>query len=365
VARWALVALLALVVLLPCGPLAAQEPPPATPQEVPEGTEGDSPSEGTTEEAAPDTISREEAYRGCIPPKGDRQAWIDWFQRQLHRSACASALWFDGFFGDDRYAAEVDETHGRVALRTSYDEFEGFDVSLRARIHFTFPNMDRRFSAFLSREDESEAVEDRGDTGAGSPLFVEEFEDQDWLIGLGYSPLSGKRRRLSFSGGVKIRSPLEPYGKASYRRRFIFGEDTLLRLRNTVFWTTQRGFGNTVGIELSHVLAPHMLVRTSNFGTFAEDTEGVDWKSVLTLYHDLGEGNRALAYEVGWQGETSAPVTVEKIGLRVTYRQRVFRDWLFAEVVAGVNWPREFVDQPRKRSFLIGIGSEIRFGRQP
>jgi hypothetical protein len=259
----------------------------------------------------------------------------------------------------------MDETHGRVALRTFYDEFEGFDVSLRTRIHVAFPNADRRLNAFISRDDEDEVVEDRQEGLPGAPLFLEEFEGQEWLVGLGYSPLSGKRRRLSFSGGVKLRFPLEPYAKARYRRRFFFGDQTLLHLRNTVFWTSQRGFGNTIGLELSHILADHLLLRSSNFGTFAEDTDGVDWKAVLTLYHDLNGGKRAMAYEVGWNGETQAPVTVEEIGFRITYRQRILRDWLFGEIVTGINWPREFPGQPRTPSFLIGIGSEIHFGRQP
>jgi hypothetical protein len=377
--------LCALLLILVASPLPGQEPEPSeAPQEAAASAESTAPpSAGATEEtreesqaesqqsqdsqaeSQAESLSKEEGYKQCIPPKGNRQAWIDWFQRQLHRSACASALWFDGFFGDQRYTSEIDETHGQVALRTFYDEFEGMDVSLRARIHVVFPNLDRRLSAFVGRGDEKEEIEDRREGLPGPPLFLEEFEEQEWLVGLGYRPLSGKRRRLSFSGGVKLRFPLEPYAKARYRRRFFFGDRTLLHMRDTVFWTSQRGFGNTLGLELSHVLNDNILVRSSNFATIAEDTDGVDWKTVLTLYHDLSNGDRAIAYEVGWEGETSAPVTVDEIGFRVTYRQRLHRDWLFGELVTGVNWPRELPEQPRTSSFLVGIGAEIRFGRQP
>ena len=46
----------------------------------------------------------------------------------------------------------------------------------------------------------------------------------------------------------------------------------------------------------------------------------------------------------------------------MTYRQQMFREWLFGEVTVGVAWPREAPDWDRRGDLLIGFGFEFFFG---
>ena len=56
---------------------------------------------------------------------------------------------------------------------------------------------------------------------------------------------------------------------------------------------------------------------------------------------------------------------MREYGLRATYRQSVWREWLYAEVGGGVYWPRELLAEEREASPLVLVGLEVHFGRKP
>jgi hypothetical protein len=46
----------------------------------------------------------------------------------------------------------------------------------------------------------------------------------------------------------------------------------------------------------------------------------------------------------------------------VTYRQQIFREWLYGEVTVGLAWPREDPEFDRNADLLVGFGFEFFFG---
>jgi len=104
--------------------------------------------------------------------------------------------------------------------------------------------------------------------------------------------------------------------------------------------------------------------------TVSQNESGVDWKSFLTVYQDLsGRWGKArgAAYQYFIRGLTDERVTVPEYGLRATYRQQMFRPYLFGEVILGYSWDRfddlELATAPdREGSWNLGFVMELRFG---
>ncbi len=83
--------------------------------------------------------------------------------------------------------------------------------------------------------------------------------------------------------------------------------------------------------------------------------------SAITALRGL-PNRRALAFEVGMDGESDAEVPLHEFGFKTAYRQSIARDWLVMETRLSLTWPREEREQPRKPSWGIGIGFEMFFG---
>ncbi len=301
----------------------------------------------------------------CAEPGSDQNAWIDKVQKGVYTSVCSTARWFDGLFGNPRFDQDSDDTFGRLGLFEQYDRRDQLDTRVRLRARYAFPNLKKRVRLTLGRGDEQELVEERP-TGSDNPApaSFQSVDDDAWLLGLGYSKQDGLENGFDFGVGVRLRAPVDPYVKATYRHNFVFRGDTLLRFRETPFWRDSRGFGATTQVSLDHLATDRVLLRWSNLGTVAEDTEGLDWGTSFSLYQDLS-GRKAISYTALVQGETGADVPLQNYGVETRYRQNVFRRWLFMEVSASLTWPREELTEDREINPGIGIGFEMYFGPVP
>lgn len=290
-------------------------------------------------------------------------AWIDRMQAGLYRTMCLSAARFDGFFGNARFDDEYEATHGSLAVGTLWDERDHWDPSLRFRVHLRLPQLSERFNAFVGRLDPDEYVTELRDDFDTLPRQFAREDDDAVLVGLGYHQPGRGGGSFDASMGASLRWPIEPYVKGTYRFALPFLERNLLRLRETVFWQEDEGFGATTRFDLERLLAEAFLVRWTGSGTFSQDTEGVRWFSSVTLYQNLGNG-RAFAYQAGVSGETDHEVDVADYGLRAIYRRRIHQDWLFLELRSSITWPRETLLEQREPVWGAGVALEMLFGER-
>jgi hypothetical protein len=352
IAPW-LAALTLTAVATAVRPAVAQDPvPEATPTPtaaVTSSAVGDKPA------SAPDPCS-------IRPQPGE--AWIDLTRARLYRSVCASARWFDGFFGDIRFDQETSATYGRAGLGLTWSEYDSGTAITDFFARYPLPNLSHKLDVVLARDNEDDFVQDRTSPNYAVSEFVSSTQDQSWLAGLGYTPFSTNRSRLRFSGGLRLSWPPVPYVQARYRYRYFFSDQLALRAQETVFWRRDDGFGTTTVVDLERLLGAHALARWSTSATLSQATEGARVNSSLTLYQSLG-GARALAYSALIKSESGAPVPIERWGARVVYRQRAWRDWLFAEIGTGVSWPRGTLEERRSASWGFGLRFEIFFGQWP
>jgi hypothetical protein len=298
----------------------------------------------------------------CRDKPGDPD-WLSQLRAGLYRTTCSTAAWFDGFFGNARFDDEYQAMYGSVAVGAAWDERDHWDPSLRFRARVRLPQLSERFNAFVGKVDPEEYVTELRDDFDTLPRQFAREQDDAVLLGLGYG--QGGRRGGHFDAGVgaKLGWPLKPYAKGTYRYARPFLDRNLVRLREAVFWEEAEHFGVTTRVDLERLLAEDYLLRWTNSGTFSEKTEGVRWFSTLTLYHNLGNG-RAFAYEGGISGESDQEVGIVDYGLRVIFRRRIYREWLFLELRSSITWPRETLLAPRQSNLGAGVAIELMFGER-
>ncbi|MDQ1304049.1 MAG: hypothetical protein QG595_2032 [Pseudomonadota bacterium] len=301
----------------------------------------------------------------CREPAADDDEWIDSVQRGVYTGVCGAAVWFDGLFGNPRYDQDSNDTFGRIGLYETLDRRDNLDTRLKFRARLALPAFENRARITLGRGDEQQLVEDRpANSENPQPAAFRSDTDDAWLLGLGYGRQDQLERGFDFGIGVRLRFPVDPYVRASYRHNFIFNDRNMLRFRETPFWRDSRGFGATTQLAFDHLVGPRLLLRWNNVGTIAEDTDGLDWGTGVTAFHSLGS-RRAISYTALMRGETDADVSLQNYGAEVRYRQQVFRRWLFIELLTSLTWPRETLEEKREINPGIGVGFEMFFGPTP
>lgn len=299
------------------------------------------------------------------PPKAEeeedyKEPWIDRTHDGVFRAVWRSAMRMDQWFGSDASEAAYLKTSGSIAPALLWDEYEGFQPKIRFQVDVPLPQINERFHAFVGRVNRDEYVTEREPGSGALPRQYGPVEDDETLFGIRYrDPEDGGH--WSADAGLRVRSPLDPFVKGSYRFMKGSTDSTLYSFRETLFWQNSEKFGLTSRVDIEKVLRDVWLLRWTGSATFSERTEGVRGYTSFSALRGL-PNRRALAAELFTQGEFDDDVPLRNYGLKMAYRRSIMRDWLILESRVSLTFPREEVWETRKASFGVGIGVEMFFG---
>ncbi len=297
----------------------------------------------------------------AVEPPQD--AWADRAHGKLHKFLWRSAMEVDSWFGaNEPEQVYADETLGTITPIVLWDEYNGFSQRFRFRVKMPLPHLDERYNAFIGTFGRDEFVTERDPQSGAIPRQRTGggIEEDQTLLGIQYRQRE-EGARFEADAGIRIRSPVDPFVKGGYRFEFDAPNHILVSLRETGFWQNSEGFGLTSRVDVERALAIDSLIRWTASGTISQESEGVRGYTALTLYRALPR-ERAIAGQIFTSGEFDAAVPLGEYGIRVAYRQRLFRDWLVVELRPSVTWPKDRPEEPRKPSWGLGIGFEMSFG---
>lgn len=312
------------------------------------------------------------ALAGCAGSKpqadeveAEKVPLLDKTQQAVYGITSATARKIDSFFGSSDVEEEATITRGRFSVGGQWDEREGLQERVRFKARVALPAISDRTSFLLGRGDTDELVDGSGDENIDSlPSSFNDFEDEDWLLGIGYARDTKLKRGWVFGAGVKLAAPLEPFVRATYLWNRSFGDDWLWRVRPRFFLQSQRGAGLSIQNTLDHALNDHWLIRSWSVAVVEEDVEGVSWTSKLIAYQNYSRKS-AFSYAIYATGETDYEVPVRDYGFEFRYRRQIAREWLFVEYLTFVNWPRDYLIEEREPNLGFGIKLEMQFGSWP
>jgi hypothetical protein len=291
-----------------------------------------------------------------------KEPWIDRMHDGVFNAVWRSAMRMDQWFGSEASEAAYLQTSGSIAPALLWDEFEGFQPRMRFQVDVPLPQLNERFHAFVGRVNTEEYVTERQ---PGSGAFARQYgpvEEDDTLFGIRYrDPKQGGN--FDADAGIRVRSPLDPFVKGSYRFMKGSSEQLLVAFRETVFWRNSEKFGFTSRIDIEKILRDVWLFRWTGSGTISERTEGVRGYTSLTVLRGL-PNRRAFAAELFTSGEFDAAVPLGDYGLKLAYRRSIKRDWLVLESRVSLTFPREEPWQAREANVGVGIGLEMFFGTE-
>jgi hypothetical protein len=289
-----------------------------------------------------------------------KDPWIDRVHNGVFNAVWRSAMTVDQWFGSTASDAAYQTTSGSIAPALLYDEFDGFQPSFRFRVDLPLPRINERFHAFIGRVNPDEYVTERKPESGAFARQYGPVEDDETLFGIRYrDPKQGGR--FEADAGVRLRSPLDPFVKGSWRFQRGTSETTLLSLRETAFWRNSEKFGVTSRIDIERVFSEVWLLRWTGSATISQRTEGVKGYTALTALRGLSE-RKAIGAELFTEGEFDADVPLGDYGVKVAYRKAVVRNWLVLETRLSLTFPRDELWQAREATWGVGVGLELFFG---
>lgn len=237
---------------------------------------------------------------------------------------CQPAVWFDGFFVDER--VDSDAKAGSIIRWTNdfaYVEGQGYQFNTRFKARFYLPKVTKQLKVVFESDDESDIFD----------LLPSNRQETENTLGLRYDWLS--KERSSFN----IKLTAKPGIEARYRYSYPISNDVLLRATQKIY-QHKRVTGQSTELDLDYSLTPELLFRWSNYAIYEDDIKGWQLGSGITLYQHISD-QQALSYQLSISGTNRPFDYITNTHVSVTYRHNILRSWLFYELSPEYNWGRE------------------------
>jgi hypothetical protein len=264
---------------------------------------------------------------------------IDNAQEEISMKVASTAKWIDSFFKDESYQIENNTTNLWVRLDTFKEEGEKVKFNFNPILSLVLPYTEKKLHLeIISSTDEDLVVYNEKPPLENTQLVSSKKEPTSAT--LRYFFLAKDTLNLSMAAGAYVDNN-QPHFYIGPRSRFSFSRyQCQVTFIEWLRWVTSGGFESETRIDTDYQLKEKLLFRTRLEGDWRSDKNEFLHSVSFLLYQKLSK-NRVFGYEWNNLFTTKPTHRLEEINLRVKYRQRIWRDWLFAEIAPQVSFPRE------------------------
>jgi hypothetical protein len=256
----------------------------------------------------------------------------------------------DRLLGDERLDDDARQTRLRLRFGLRYDEIDAWSLLSNVRIRLALPRLEHRLQLIMNSDSEA----DETDLGA---ILGDDARDSTFDAAVRFLFSEDARHRISFDAGLRGTGPVQAFGRA--RGRLIVPHAKWeLRLTQTFAWYTSDGFVATSEMRWTRPLIEKWWFRSVSTLHWGQKPSGVTPRQGFIVARELSD-RRAYRVEVsGIWPETPHPHTT-RYAAEFTYRQLVYKKWLYVEVAPIVDFRREW---NYKTNPGISLRFEVLFG---
>lgn len=278
-----------------------------------------------------------------------------YLDRLLTRKSEEHSLMFDRFYGDRRMLNEHSSSSIRVSPYVVFSE-DSPRTSVRVRARLDLPRFeDRAKIVFDNMTDDRDPLTEVRTFSSRDPTTPDE---NDRSLSLRYRVLDSARYDMDADGGLR----LDPEPVVQFRTRGRmrwYRERSTVTLSETGFWEQDDGFGERTQLEYSRPLDENHAFKLKHTAVWSEESQGVDLGATVGLATRLS-ARRTLTLTGGAGWHTHPDALVDEYVVRLTYRQLVYRDWMFVEVEPGLDFQNE---EHWETEPLVTLRLDVLFGK--
>jgi len=242
------------------------------------------------------------------------------------------------FKGESPKIHDVEGTCIRLIPRVTFHDRLDNEFKMDFRVRLRLGALSGRVRFFA---DSYDTVHDTLE-GLFSARYRQELEDErseGARAGLTYVVAERVRSQYDISGGLRLRPEPSPRVRLQARYRYQLG-DWRTGFRQSVFWDREDGYGEKSEVLFDRPGGDIHLFRVHSTAVWSEISQGIDWGQHAS-YHVTFSPRRRLGLTAGLRGHTHPSTVVDQYLMRIPYRQRIHRDWLFFEIEPGLDFFRE------------------------
>jgi hypothetical protein len=235
------------------------------------------------------------------------------------------------FLDDELINDESSGSNGRIFLLTRRVKDEGVDYQTGLSLKLVLPRTRDRLK-LLVETDENEDGQKESD-------LIGTTDNVTYSTAIRVELRDGRRWKTSWDNGVRWAGEPVYFSRVRARRTDYFGE-WRSRILQSIYWRTDDKWGAKLNTS---ILRPLDLTRHFSAGFNADyllTQDFADLESNVAIFDELTHRS-AMLYRIAALGDTDSLTKVNEYIFTISYRRKIYKNFVFAELTPEVSWPRE------------------------
>ncbi len=242
----------------------------------------------------------------------------------------------DEFFADTKHSDNsINKSKLKISLDTYFREGRGPYMTPEINYQLVLPKTQRKLQLFIENEDESKEDETER---TKFKTAKEDDEENDVSAGLRYA-IEESGIDFSFDTGVLVNVPIVVFSKFRAKKRIPF-DQWVLKVNEEVKWVNDEGFTSDLDLDFDKRLSRKLILRMVNNAFWNDEDYTIKFENGPSLLQKLSKKS-ALSYHAHVITVNKPEFVVENYITQITYRERIYKKWLFFQVSPFINFPRE------------------------
>lgn len=276
--------------------------------------------------------------------------WLDfsnWVIRQERRHGVnvqSMGAWADQTLSGSSHVLPNNESYLRLgfAAESEYSNLASFEPEARFRLDV--PTAEERLRLVV--ESESEELIPLAERERDRTLTEPERTETETTGALRYLTQVGDAINLSTDIGGRLRLPPEAFWRMTASKGWRIDEDWAFNLKQRVYYYHTEGWGARSWVGWDRPVSNGWHFFASSELEWIHDERRFDAAQIFSVRKRLN--NRSVVTpRIGVLGESQPSWRTTSYFADFTWRYRMYEDWLFAEVVPALEFPREDSFQDR------------------
>jgi len=241
------------------------------------------------------------------------------------------SFFMDAFFDDEILEDESSGSNGRIYFISRRED--GLDPNYQAglNLRLVLPRTRDRFKLLVETDENEDEVNETDVLGTTDNVTYSTAIRVDFK--------ERRRWKTSFDNGVRWAGQPVYFSRVRTRRTDYF-DIWRTKMSQTVSWRTDEHWGARFS---SSAIRPIDFTKHFRMGFAADyllDNDFAELDSNVAIFDELSP-RAAMLYKLGFFGDTEDVSKLTDVVLSVSYRRKILKQYLFAELVPEVAWPRK------------------------
>lgn len=243
----------------------------------------------------------------------------------------------DSFFGDDDLEVLSKKNRLKILLPIDFYAAGRVEQDIDFKLQIDLPRTQNRWKIFIESIDENEedgATLNQSQSNAGTA------PDEDTKLGGRYMLANQKNRLASIDSGIEFNglNGLNPFIEYQERYRRQISSEISSRTTHTLLLEKDEGLAWRAEQVFDKALANKTLIRSQSSMRWWRQDREVLINQRFVLFNQPNP-LRAVAYytSANWLANNET-LDFTSVNLGVNWRERIFKDWMFAQIEPQVTW---------------------------